>query len=70
MIEIKCSKAQFYRIKQRLMSGGLIDGKCVLGKNEFTCHFTRGNVQTCTECLKKNIVRISDHPTEKGGEDK
>lgn len=58
MIEIKCSKAQFYRIKNYLMSSGLIDGKCVLGKNEFNCHFVRGNVQTCTECLKKNIKHV------------
>ena len=65
MIEIKCSKAQFYRIKNYLMSSGLIDGKCVLGKNEFNCHFVRGNVQTCTECLKKNIVRKEDEGNEK-----
>ena len=40
------------------MSSGLIDEKCVLGKNEFNCHFVRGNVQTCTECLKKNIKHV------------
>ncbi len=53
MIEIKCSKAQFNRIIDALMRGGLnADGKCVLGKDEYSCHYS-----TCTECFRKNIVR-------------
>ncbi len=59
-VEIKCSKAQFNRIIDALMRSGInSDGKCVLGKNEFTCHYTNGkNPQlTCTECFRKNIVR-------------
>lgn len=58
MIEIKCSKAQFNRIIHRLMIGCLIDDKCVLGKNEFTCHFIKGKTPSCTECLKQHIKRI------------
>lgn len=60
-IRIICSKAQFNRIIDALMRSGLnADGKCVLGKNEFTCHYTNGRNQnlTCTECFKKNIKHI------------
>ena len=60
MIEIKCSKAQFNRFIDALMRSGVnADGKCVLGKNEFTCHYTNGKNMnlTCTECFRKSIVR-------------
>ena len=63
MIEIKCSKAQFNRIIDALMRSGInADGKCVLGKNEGTCHYANGKNKnlTCTECFRKNIVRKED----------
>lgn len=63
VIEIKCSKAQFNRIIDALMCSGInADGKCVLGKNEHTCHYSNGKNRnlTCTECFRKNIVRKED----------
>ena len=63
MIEIKCSKAQFKRIIDCLMQSGLnADRRCVLDKNELSCHFTNGKNRnlTCTECMKKNIKWIKD----------
>ena len=82
MIEIKCSKAQFDRIMTNLSTCGCLSKSnglsvCVLGKSQYTCPAINGkNPQlSCTECLRKNIVRKEDaenaldHPTEKGGVD-
>ena len=57
MFEIKCSKAQFKRIIDCLMRSGLdADGRCILGKSEFSCPVTNGNPNlTCSECIKKNV---------------
>ncbi len=62
MIEIKCSKAQYNRIIEKLMFGGTVNGKCVLGKNEFTCPAVNGLKPelTCTECFKKKFKRVED----------
>ncbi len=60
MIEIKCSKAQYKRIITALSTSGLINGKCVLGKDGYSCPSVNGKNPslTCTECLRKNIVRM------------
>lgn len=59
MIEIKCSKAQYERVLSKCQNGPLIDGKCVLGKNENTCPALVGDkFLSCDQCLRKNIKHI------------
>lgn len=66
-VEIKCSKAQFDRIMTNLSTCGCLSRSngmavCVLGKSQYSCPAINGkNPQlTCSECLRKNIVRKGD----------
>lgn len=59
MIEIKCSKAQYERFLSKCQTGPLINGRCVLGKNEYNCPaLVGGKFYSCDECLRKNIRYI------------
>ena len=66
MIEIKCSKTQYDRIIKALVRHGQLYGKCVFGKDGYTCPSLngRGEKTTCAECLHKNIVRKEDGKNE------
>lgn len=59
MIEVKCSKAQYNRIIKALMQSGLVNGKCVLGKDGYSCPICTGasNELDCKKCLEKHIKR-------------
>lgn len=63
MIEIKCTKAQYKRIIKALNQCGLIDGKCVLGKDGYTCPICIGTSSefNCLKCLERHIVRKDDN---------
>lgn len=55
MIEVKCTKAQYKRFIKALNQSGLVDGKCVLGKDAYNCPICIGksNDLDCKKCLKK-----------------
>lgn len=62
MIEIKCTKAQYKRLIKALNQCGLVDGKCVLGKDGYSCPICVGasNELDCRKCLESHIVRKED----------
>ena len=62
MVEIKCSKAQYKRFIKALMQSGLIDGKCVLGKDGYSCPICVGKSDEfdCRKCLERHIKRKED----------
>ena len=61
MIKIECSKAQYERVIKACVYYGVDkNGRCVLGKNQFSCPSANGKNPnlTCTQCLKNNIKNI------------
>lgn len=61
MIEVKCTKAEYRRILDALSESGLLlNERCVLGKDEFTCPAANGKEPCldCSECLRRNIKHI------------
>lgn len=62
MVEIKCTKAQYKRLIKALNQCGLVDGKCVLGKDGYSCPICVGtsNELDCRKCLERHIVRKED----------
>ena len=58
-IKISCSKAAYERILEAA-AGYYENGVCVIGKNYFTCPAMRNPDLQCSECLRKNIVRVEE----------
>ena len=60
MIEIKCGRNQFNRIINAMVYSALSEsGKCIMGKNEWSCPYLRkGDVADCPKCIKQNVRRV------------